>query len=113
MEAGREMDIRVAEKIFPDDAFPWHHQCDYSGCFRCLSNAEHYSTDISAAWQVFEKLRQFGDFELGFRFGKWAVRSGRIPQVAAYTTVTEADTAPLAICRAALKALSALGMEND
>src|SRR5262245_1279106 len=65
LQAGRELDILVANTIV-DTQLPYHpeRQCGFTGCFRCESACPHYSTDISSAWLVVEKLR-----EMGFLFG--------------------------------------------
>ena len=60
--------------------------------------ARRYSTDISAAWEVVEKLER--DYAVTIRtWGIWEV----FVDTVCYGT---ADTAPLAICRAALKAVT-------
>jgi hypothetical protein len=61
----------------------------------------HYSTDLSAAWQLVERIREPGHaFHLS-RFDPciW-LATFRDDGYAA-----QAETAPLAICRAALKAV--------
>ena len=101
MEAGPEMDALVAERVMGWTAErkpglphlwlpPGHFISGWSP-----------STDISAAWQVVEKmLEKHEAFHLEY-----------IPDKQWYamfwfaTYFTSADTAPLAICRAALKAV--------
>lgn len=117
MKAGREMDALVAEKVMglvltcPVDA-----RCDHSvGTNRDGTSAkrnfcrwpdgkEHwipfYSTDIADAWQVVEKLKANGN-------NVWVEWAGTV-WVCGTTSVfpdIEADTATLAICKAALKAV--------
>lgn len=70
---------------------------------------QHYSTDIAAAWDVFEKGQQQCDFGM--------VIFGAIGYTCQFVTMTpdgqyethevcaSADTAPEAICKAALKAV--------
>lgn len=126
MPAGREMDAFVAEKVMgyakdtPGQLQVWPY---FSlGTFYdkpvvliwtmtakgSVNNPDVFapSTDIATAFEVVEKLRSKGkDLDLTYR----AVR-----RYANYVTVffygctspTEADTVPLAICRAALKAVS-------
>lgn len=70
-----------------------------------------YSSDIAAAWEVVEKLP---DYDLKRRYGKWACTSlgddcvwelDLPPGISDLTKLgAVADTAPLAICLAALKA---------
>jgi hypothetical protein len=92
MSVGREMDVTVGYHVMdlhaPPEIYP------------------DYSTDIAAAWEVVNKSSSFmvtmQDEDLGYT--KWYCE---------YATETgyfeaEADTAPLAICRAALLAV----MEN-
>lgn len=68
-----------------------------------------YSTDISATWKVVEKMRKQVSLEVAFELfvnesGWWEARFGMEDFVCA-------DTAPLAICLAALKAV-AVEMED-
>jgi hypothetical protein len=157
MEAGREMDVAIAEKVmglipqkdfgsWPEhewkigergeiarlDLSEYHmgpqclrcYYCYCDGCCEgekgpCEKKPKPYSTSISAAWEVVEKLTagENGCFELqqdfggrfnasfyimlslddprreGGRYGNWQYEC------------EDADTAPLAICRAALKAV--------
>ena len=68
-----------------------------------------FSTDISAAWQVVEKLaKQWPDLSIGSGWnkegdGKWSVGWGFDGHGWEWTEPCE--TAPLAICRAAIKAV--------
>lgn len=95
MKAGRELDALVAEKVFGyvfADAF-----------------LAHYSTDIADAWQLIERhphyvyvIRSNEDKYTG----KWKEHmTWRCRFYAPEKFEIEADTAPLAICLAALKAL--------
>lgn len=97
----RERDALVAEKVMGKDV---RCTCDF-----CLPT---YTTSIAAAWQVVEKInREHGPFHLRdvcHRFGDdapifwraWFESTG--PKHESYV---DADTAPLAICIAALKAV--------
>ncbi len=110
MKAGREIDALVARhvmgwtyKTFPDGACPlvkhWY-------CGEQYVLMKSFSTSISDAWQVVEKLVIEGKVFIvkgdGLRAGdyalKWTVLCDNQPR-------TDADTAPLAICLAALKAV--------
>lgn len=116
MPAGRDMDKLIAEKVFGWDDF-WCNDRQLMGYPPCeqvsIMEAErhpvpYYSTDIAATWEVVEKVASLGcgymvedaeeghicTFFKGFKFPR------RIDEYEA-----EADTAPLAICRAALKAV--------
>ena len=139
MEAGRELDALVAEKVmgwkWPDDRCPicgWKYEVSVDkGCvpdncslrpapeIRECDKYGAYSTDIAAAWKVVEKLVNSG-WCVGLLFddnGHWALATdgtqnvplGDGPEDIATTFFIEkelwCDTAPLAICRAALKAV--------
>ena len=63
-----------------------------------------YSTDIAAAWEVVGRMRDDW-WELEFLSGNYRATFQRGERVTDYSyPVAEGDTAPLAICRAALKA---------
>ena len=91
MEAGREMDALIEERLR----------------FVRMETPEPYSTDISAAWLVVEKflphfrIECFEDSvntdEEGWHCDIWTVKG--------HACAEGCDTAPLAICRAALKAV--------
>ncbi len=96
MNPGRQLDARIAT------AFDLWYPGDKSGC-------PAYSTEIAAAWQVVEKLKSqlwmlsLHDHGGGQWFAGFAEHDGR------YMTNREAacriaDSAPLAICLAALEA---------
>ena len=68
-------------------------------------HTEDYSTEISAAWEVAEKLKQFSLVKI--ITGGWGVMvwSNKIPKIEDHQgglIQVKAETAPLAICRAAL-----------
>lgn len=65
-----------------------------------------YSVNISAAWRVVEKCNLLhGWVSLGYDEGdkEWMIFESRPPD--GIYTISTGDTAPLAICRAALKAV--------
>jgi len=73
----------------------------------------HYSTDIAAAWQVVEKFQSSGEYEIVMRFlTTWIVSifglGGNLTDVQ-----VQGDTAPLAICLAALRAVGAIAAEDE
>jgi hypothetical protein len=96
MKSGRELDLIVAEKVMGLTTMP-ERGCE--GPWYFTENRwcalPFYSQNISAAWEVVEKMKE--DFcislikDLGYSadFGGW---------------LSDADTAPHAICLAALKA---------
>jgi len=129
MKAGRELDALIAEKVMG-----WSSQADGlywdAGNHRTrlvlgsiiakkrdemgLENAHGFvfapSTNIADAWEVVERFVSEGVVFIvkgdGLRTGdfnpKWTVLADNQPR-------TDADTAPLAICLAALKAVSQEG----
>ena len=130
MESGRELDALVAEKVMggyvvnPDamanvgEIWYWLHPKDGVLCgmpykVGKMKQWDHQwhrwkpSIDISAAWQVVEKMRADGwIYEItehlndpAIQCAMFANRSGGDEQWSA------ANTAPLAICLAALKAV--------
>jgi hypothetical protein len=80
----------------------------------CIVNiVPFYSINISAAWQVVEKFVEQGDKFHIFRYGNWNKKESKkcwqsYMGKAEYNLFpfASADTAPLAICRAALLAVS-------
>jgi hypothetical protein len=126
MIAGRELDALVAEKVMglrrvteysEEFAYP-HYPGDFvnSDGHRVFSSFDEpthqlpkYSSDISAAWEVVEKFIKFNPFweendSLWFDLSPtkppgWYCNFGDS------STSVYADTAPLAICLAALKAV--------
>ena len=121
MEAGRELDALVAEKVM---GFYWRDVNEHQRAlcppgiddfFEILWGEDldkyvpDYSTDITAAWLVVEKhphyfiLSRTNDWRGPGMLGdpkKWVCRF-----YAPERFKVVADTAPLAICRAALKAV--------
>jgi len=124
MEAGREMDIPVHEKVMNKTVYrcggnyPHDGDCKGDDCKVIFYSKliPHYSTDIVAAMTVAEELglpfslhrsyrRKWGEGPLGWRTN-WCkdencpCKSGEgCPQ----SNEVWAETAPLAICRGALK----------
>lgn len=113
MEAGRELDALVAEKVMG-----WKRELTPSGCLwfsfsgHPLANAikgpdcPPYSIDIAAAWEMIPHLPQLQLWYNGPNAAeKWHCvvypKDGR-------SKGAVADTAPLAICLAALKAVGAM-----
>lgn len=117
LEAGRELDAEVATKVMgwsvelivgPRDAFEeWR---DPQG-WRYGPDPKPYSTDIAAAWQVLEHVSASGwlwQIDMATE-GGWKVLidhpDGRIRSA-------RADAAALAICQAALVAVSRSSAES-
>lgn len=116
MDAGRELDALIALQVFG-------YTLDYefadtmgAPCVRELRDQydewgmlPHYSTDMSDAWLVVAKLREREwFFDIGDKPSDLDnLKSPRVWNafVDRTTRGPDADTAPLAICRAALAAL--------
>lgn len=117
--AGLELDALVGEKVmgWTDIDLEWRGEDFHSGVPLIgkgtspnggICGIPHFSNDIAAAWEVIEKLKD-GPFrqanlhvENGFgHYGiqLWDEREQRL------MPGTYADTMPLAICRAALRAV--------
>lgn len=121
MTPGRELDALVAEKVMGCKVL-WQKATvsgPYCGCNcadgfeegphsdpnRMDANLKSYSTDIAAAWEVVEKLAENGKL--------LELYAGGGPKGASWTATffdgssgnEYADTAPHAICLAALKAV--------
>jgi len=131
MPAGREMDVRVALEVFnePKPEKPPSYTGSVSGIYNyfeptpwrawqpeCVNGEWEwvpvpFSEKIVYAWEVIEKLHAAGRFmhldALGFDGEKWRCFFAWTQiEKQQYPWIGEADTAPLAICRAALKAVT-------
>jgi hypothetical protein len=123
LPAGREMDALVAEKVMgwigiegkhghPLEKGPFK-DCDCPSHSYQRQEIPHYSSDIAAAWEVAEKLGLAiipQSSKNGFRWLACDVKlisykGDRIEVFPVDDTEYSCDTAPLAICRAALKAV--------
>ena len=108
LEAGLELDALVAEKVMGAKC-----HCDRNTMTCPIHGWAHwakpYSTDIGAAWEVVEKLKDNYGI-LAMHYGpdaplQWLCELS--PVGSSITIDGEAPTASLAICRAALKAVNA------
>ena len=113
MQAGREIDALIAEKAMMLDGVTLGESGLYYQLGHKFYNVPHYSTDIAAAWKVVEKLQKISDnhftllcFTTNFRAGWKTPDSNDLPNrqngFVGFSDFVYADTAPLAICRAAL-----------
>jgi len=111
MPAGNKMDELVAEKVFGltithKKAEQWHvNESTYvmrpDGA---VSDLPFYSTDIQAAWLIFERFFQDSSAMIGRCWTphkEWAIFS----PYDGCTVEESAETVPLLICRYALKAV--------
>lgn len=104
MDPGRELDVLIAKTLF-SDSVPLY-VCG------ATDKLPHYSTDIAAAWGVLEKFH-YPKIEFEHFIAKWicsisepctlSMTSGKIDRIEHCAT---AETAPHAICLAALKVLN-------
>ncbi len=96
MEAGREFDVKIGKEIF--------------GCDDC-SAAFQPSTRIADAWLVVERLEK-DDWSFGIEITRKFIHSELVDIWECYfcddntSYEADADTAPLAICLAALKTMA-------
>lgn len=116
MEAGREFDALVAELVMERKVVETSDGPQINKCVVCGEAKEsdeqkghwfeglrllHYSTGIAAAWEVVSKLKDRSPTVFwGIDNSLWWCRFEHPIEVSAC-----ADTAPLAICLAALKAV--------
>ena len=105
----RELDAKVAELMGMPFRKPGHGTCctcqtcgwDYDNC-QC-----YYSTDIAAAMLVVEKMKFRGKMQQTLQL-RWAYEHDAWKWEFSISGIwATADTAPLAICLAALKAVEA------
>lgn len=102
MKAGRELDALIAEKVMDGKRCP---NCT-DGLPECGFHP-HYSTDIAAAWEVVGKLK---DSHPRFMLMRYEMTFGARKFESCFDTMPQqpgdlCDTAPHAICLAALKAV--------
>lgn len=117
-EAGRELDAIVAEKVVGyrwvkggtfllDSHLSVAVLVEANGTHLDTKNLPRYTSDIAAAWEVVEKLHEMGLYVAiskdPDRF-TWDVR-GWNDKTNSNRFIGFAETAPLAICLAALKAV--------
>lgn len=106
----RRIDAEIAEKVFGLDPLNARHGLHENGDLEYYWGypvghdvAPRYSTDIAAAWQIIEHLQKQGwGFELMDRGAQVSCIFNTNPDDLYYSTD---DTASLAICKAALKAV--------
>ena len=120
-QPGRELDTVVAEKVMgmADVLSKAKDQKEYELIRRKISNCPEYSTDIAAAWDVIEKINslnkstrdfvlhreQCGNYpDLKWKWMAW-FRKDRMDENVDFNEW--AETAPWAICLAALRVVEA------
>jgi hypothetical protein len=107
LPAGRELDALVAEKVMGICVSTgWEDIYPVVAGVTCVTNPiRPYSTDIAAAWEVVEKALAPKGYNVGPLYegnGWWVVQDAGCGM-----EIAIAETAPLAICLAALNAVSA------
>ena len=103
LNAGRELDAEIAEKVMGRKIYIRNNQPSYKDQFE-HTPIPYYSTDIAAAMEVLKKLSNIKGYLIRLSTYKcWAGDSRWSADFTAGFAV--AETAPLAICRAALKAV--------
>lgn len=123
MKPGRELDALVAAKVMGlkikwiggdtghprDIRDPWTSAGDGSPGSGVKHPVDNYSTDIAAAWGVFEFMKTRGfDCVVSFRTREQKHQAWFVPNGDYYAggdTDAYSDSAPHAICLAALKAV--------
>lgn len=103
-----ELDTKVAEVVMGWTRVDDLHYRDANGQYMTDGSTFSPSTDWGDAGLVVEKMRQQGrDFVMESNGGEWwAQFAGTEPFLSGHS---DGDTAPLAICRAALAALGKEG----
>lgn len=112
MKPGRELDALIAEKVMGRPTERYAGAVVFSvdpnsiqGVYPLDYIVPHYSTDIAAAWEVVEKV-----YDWNFRLERFEGLSKDYYGAQFFLNgewhYGEADTAPLAICLAALKAVT-------
>lgn len=108
MPAGRYLDSKIAEMVMGltvDYEFDEPHIPSLRDKYDEWGYLPNYSTDISAAWEVIEKIKdEHLTFDMFYRphEQKWWVTVFASDHAKDHGI---ADTAPLAVCRAALLAV--------
>lgn len=114
MKPGRELDVLIAEKVMNLSKEEMWGIMDYysDGSPALAPNFPPYSSDIAAAWEVVEKLKYFdiqapgapcnGD-EYENTSSNWRIELKVLD--CAYSIYSEGETAPHAICLAALRSV--------
>ena len=123
MKAGRELDLLIASEVMCEEMPGDYKQTrdgrwmkeepvfdsdgTYSRAYYLVEWPPRYSTDIAAAWQVVEKLLEvlpYQDIHLEhLEWTGWAVGTCFDKSEGGWDDWVYADTAPLAICLAALE----------
>jgi len=113
MSAGREMDALVAEKVMDVSGVRLSREV-WTGCIDGQRNVIlHYSTDIKDAWEIVKKLIS-ESFDVTIESVNLATGIDWFASISNddFAIRASAQTAPLAICRAALAAYEKAKVES-
>lgn len=103
MDAGRELDALVAEKVMGLTNLHWMSGQLHYGAEHEMNLLPDYSTDISAAWEVVEKMGDCLHLKEHGAEGEWEALFCGFSESKAH-----GETAQLAISRSALLAVMGL-----
>lgn len=115
MEPGRELDALIAEKVMGWRMLPDNEHFKTSQGWgpegQSLAHCPRYSTDIAAAWEVVSKIKKaHWNFVLTCHHGEWTVKLNHQTEG---DDISEAESAPYAICLAALKAVETRDQSDE
>lgn len=104
MQVGRELDSLVAEKVMGLKIYSriGHNYLGKDGFYKII---REYSTDISAAWEVVEKLINDAGIDISIIFDISREYKVKITDDGVIKSKIQCKTAPEAICKAALLAV--------
>ena len=105
MEAGPELDKLIAEHVmgYTQKPHPYGGKCWHNGKEFVSFGRQGYSTTWEGMREVVEKLD--GMFSVGRVGGKWRASFSDTSPIRPMPSLAKGDTAPHAICLAALKAV--------
>ena len=106
MPAGSDIEILVSDEVLKLSKEEWNK--------RFFNNRTRFSTDMNCAWEIVEKVGLM--VRPSILVGKWvAMKFERVYLSGKWEGIGEvtADTAPLAICRAALLAVQSASPTHD
>jgi hypothetical protein len=108
-EAGPRLDAEISERVFGVKAKPMYGSGSWHEVSGHRNPVKRYSSDVAAAWQIVPIMGGKGYW---FRLdnidseGYWSALFSNDLQIFSDYTGESAETAPLAICLAALAALA-------
>lgn len=110
MQAGRAMDALVAEHVMGWKSVTFRRTADNTltgvSPDGQIDDVPGYSVDIWAAWPIVERMKAASPYKFWFELS-WRPIGYACNFVGDHYHMVYAETGPLAICRAALKAIAA------